>query len=101
MGLGLWPVIETEDGDYGVDQRCRQMDAALANAVLNSVDRLLLEHDAEGLLHVGGGAGKPDGAARERGGIRFDLQVELASEGADQRNSRGVGGMLLLDTRRG
>ncbi len=76
-------------------------DTALSNAVLNTVNRLLLEHDAEGLLHVGGCAGKPDGAACKRGGIRFDLQVELASEGADERYSGGVGGVLFLNTRRG
>jgi hypothetical protein len=59
------------------------MDTALADTVLNAVNGILLEHDAEGLLHVSGGTCKANGASRERSRIGFDLQVELASEGTD------------------
>ena len=88
--LRLRPVIQTENGHYGTDQRCRQMNAALANAILLLLDRLLLQFDAEGSLHVGGGAGKAQGPTRNRGRIRFHGQVELARKRPHQGDIRRI-----------
>jgi hypothetical protein len=73
------------------------MNSAFADAVLNPVNRLLFEHDAEGFLHVGDGAGKPNGASRHRSGIGLNLQLEFASKGSNQLNGGRVGSVSLLE----
>jgi hypothetical protein len=93
---GLRTVIKPDDGNYVAYERSGEMYSTFADAVLNPVNRLLFEHDAEGFLHVGGSAGKPNGASRHRSGIGLNLQLEFASKRSDQLDGRRVGSVPLL-----
>ncbi len=95
MGLGLWPVVETEDRLYGADEFGGQGDAAFADAVGCAFVGLVDEGDAEGLLHIGDGADEFDGAAFRAGRIGRDGEAVLFGEGADEFDGFGICSVTL------
>ncbi len=101
VGLGLWAVVEAEDGFDGADEFGGKGDAAFADAVGGAVDGLVDEGDAEGLLHGGDGAGEFDGAAFGAGGVGRDGEAVLFGEGADELDGCGVGAVALAILRVG
>ena len=95
VGLGLGPVVETEHGFDVALELGGQVDAALAHAVQGAVDRLLVERDGKGLLHLRDGAAEVQDAVA---GLRVavgDGEAELRGEGAHQLDGGGVGSVLL------
>ena len=71
----------------------RQVNAALANAVLDAFNAFLVKGNAEGFLDVRGRTSELNGAANGRAGIGFDLEVELFGEGGDEFERCRVGGV--------
>ena len=92
--LGLRAVVQTKNGDNDLGEAGRDMDSALADAVGGAIDGGVLECDAEGLLHGGGGAGEQHGAALGLGRALFHGEAELVGEGMDLLQVSLVGCIL-------
>ena len=101
VGMRLGPIVEAKDGFDVADEFGREIDAAFADMVGGAVDGLVHEGGAEGLLHVGDGAGELDGAAFGARGVGFDFETELTGELADEGYGFGVCTVVLAILRVG
>ena len=93
VGMGDGTVVESEDSGDGGSVLLGNLDGADAAAIAALGMLVLVELDAEGLFHVGGCAGKRDGAAQGLIAAFQDLQIVFAGKLA---NLVDVGGVCAI-----
>jgi hypothetical protein len=93
--LRLRPIIQTQDSLHRAGQFRRKTNAAFAHAIGLSVEHLLRQGDAKGLLHGSDGSGQLDGAPLGLGRVFLDREPEFFCEGTHQFDGRGIRSVLL------
>jgi hypothetical protein len=80
VGLGLWTVVKTENGNDRTDEVAGQCNAAFTDSIGCAFMSLLNESHSERLLHGSDGTGEFDGASLRTRGVGLHCEAVLFGE---------------------
>jgi len=95
VGFGDGMGVEAEDGFDGLGVFGGHGEGAGIAVEGLAFEGVVVELDAEGLLHFAGGAAEDDGAAGETGRAFVDGEAVVVGEGAQLGETGGVGGVFF------